>query len=200
MGKNNLNSQVTAPLGYGFNVREVTERAPLSTEHFESSEVNESRTTRLRTKSEQSSRVGTEISFQRHTSETRELGSVIGPSKPRALSVGPSAFTKEPQQHSPEPVYRAVSPGPSRLFSSLSQQPKSVTVRPLQSANAAPQPSPSVPPAHGLHGQSVLTVETFTKEQLNAIFNLAQTFRLCVQKERSLDHILRVSGAVSNAF
>jgi carbamoyl-phosphate synthase/aspartate carbamoyltransferase/dihydroorotase len=31
----------------------------------------------------------------------------------------------------------------------------------------------------------------FSKEQLNAIFNLAQTFRLCVQKERSLDHILR---------
>jgi len=31
----------------------------------------------------------------------------------------------------------------------------------------------------------------FSKEQLNAVFNLAQTFRLCVQKERSLDHILK---------
>ena len=45
---------------------------------------------------------------------------------------------------------------------------------------------------HGLNGLNILTVDMFSKEQLNAIFNLAQTFRLCVQKERSLDHILKV--------
>ena len=47
---------------------------------------------------------------------------------------------------------------------------------------------------HGLSGLNILTVDMFCKEQLNAIFNLAQTFRLCVQKERSLEHILKVSN------
>jgi carbamoyl-phosphate synthase/aspartate carbamoyltransferase/dihydroorotase len=44
---------------------------------------------------------------------------------------------------------------------------------------------------HSLTGKHVLSVDMFTKDQLNDIFNLAQTFRVYVGKERSVDHILR---------
>lgn len=44
---------------------------------------------------------------------------------------------------------------------------------------------------HGLYGKHILTVDMFTKEQLNYVFNLAQTFRVYVGKERPLDHILK---------
>ncbi|XP_074101855.1 carbamoyl-phosphate synthetase 2, aspartate transcarbamylase, and dihydroorotase rudimentary [Cotesia typhae] len=45
--------------------------------------------------------------------------------------------------------------------------------------------------SHGLAGQHILTADMFSKEQLNDIFNTAQTLRLTVMKERSLDHFLR---------
>lgn len=50
----------------------------------------------------------------------------------------------------------------------------------------APHPHP-----HHLGGKHILTVDMFNKEQLNDIFNVAQTFRMYVSKDRSLDHILR---------
>ncbi|KAL1498243.1 hypothetical protein ABEB36_009074 [Hypothenemus hampei] len=46
-------------------------------------------------------------------------------------------------------------------------------------------------PLHGLYLKHILSVDMFSKEQLNYIFNLAQTFRAYVSKERPLDHILR---------
>ncbi|KAJ8918596.1 hypothetical protein NQ315_013101 [Exocentrus adspersus] len=46
-------------------------------------------------------------------------------------------------------------------------------------------------PHHGLAHKHILSVDMFTKDQLNDIFNLAQTFRVYVTKERPLDHILR---------
>ncbi|XP_056633448.1 CAD protein [Diorhabda sublineata] len=42
-----------------------------------------------------------------------------------------------------------------------------------------------------LHNKHILSVDTFTKDQLNDIFNLAQTFRVYVGKDRPLDQILR---------
>jgi len=57
-------------------------------------------------------------------------------------------------------------------------------------------PNLYVPPmtssSHGLVGQHILSVNMFSKDQLNDIFNLAQTLRVFVQKERPLDHILKV--------
>ncbi|XP_012269304.2 CAD protein isoform X2 [Athalia rosae] len=52
-------------------------------------------------------------------------------------------------------------------------------------------PHPHLNPHHGLVGHDILTAYMFSKEQLNDIFNLAQTFRVYVQKDRPLDHILR---------
>lgn len=46
-------------------------------------------------------------------------------------------------------------------------------------------------PLHGLTGKHIIAVDMFTKDQLNDIFNLAQTFRVYVQKDRPLDHILK---------
>lgn len=46
-------------------------------------------------------------------------------------------------------------------------------------------------PLHGLYGKHILSVDMFTKDQLNDIFNLAQTFRVYVSKDRPLDHILK---------
>lgn len=44
---------------------------------------------------------------------------------------------------------------------------------------------------HGLSGKHILSVDMFSKDQLNDIFNLAQKCRACVQKDRPLDHILK---------
>lgn len=49
----------------------------------------------------------------------------------------------------------------------------------------------SLPP-HRLQGQHILSARIFSKDQLNRVFDVAQTFRHAIQKERSLDHILRV--------
>lgn len=45
--------------------------------------------------------------------------------------------------------------------------------------------------AHGLTGKHILSVDMFTKEQVNYIFNLAQQFRAYVIKDRPLTHILK---------
>ena len=49
------------------------------------------------------------------------------------------------------------------------------------------------PLSHGLFHQHILSVDMFSKEQLNEIFNLAQTLRVYVLKDRPIDHILKVS-------
>lgn len=53
-------------------------------------------------------------------------------------------------------------------------------------------PQPLTSPTHTLAHQHVLTVDMFTKDQLNELFNLAQTLRIFVLKERPIDHILKV--------
>ncbi|XP_050730695.1 CAD protein-like isoform X5 [Eriocheir sinensis] len=57
----------------------------------------------------------------------------------------------------------------------------------------SPLPTGFLVPAasHGLQGQHFLSVQNLTKEQLNHIFDLAQTFRVCINKERPLDHLLK---------
>ncbi|XP_022916076.1 multifunctional protein r [Onthophagus taurus] len=45
--------------------------------------------------------------------------------------------------------------------------------------------------SHGLTGKCILDVDMFSKDQLNDLFNLAQTFRVYVSKDRHLDHILK---------
>jgi carbamoyl-phosphate synthase / aspartate carbamoyltransferase / dihydroorotase len=47
-------------------------------------------------------------------------------------------------------------------------------------------------PPHRLQGQHILSARIFSKDQLNRIFDVAQTFRHAIQKNRTLDHILRV--------
>merc|ERR1712032_968787 len=44
---------------------------------------------------------------------------------------------------------------------------------------------------HTLDSQHILTTTMFNKEQLNTIFNLSETLRTCVKKERRIDHILK---------
>lgn len=66
----------------------------------------------------------------------------------------------------------------------------------LSRAKSDSNPNLTHPPVathHGLHNHHILTVDMFSKEQLNEIFNLAQTLRVYVLKERPLDHILKVS-------
>lgn len=46
---------------------------------------------------------------------------------------------------------------------------------------------------HGLAHNHILSVDMFSKEQLNEIFNLAQTLRVYVIKGRPLDNILKVN-------
>lgn len=53
-------------------------------------------------------------------------------------------------------------------------------------------------PTHGLAHSHILSVDMFSKDQLNEIFNLAQTLRVYVIKGRPLDNILKVSDYVIN--
>jgi hypothetical protein len=147
-----------------------------------------------------------DIHFHRHTSETRELYgqmfSELGIPKIRSLSVGPTLPTlriSHPQQTDSSSTGRPVSPASRGFDSSILSPPrqsKGISARPVSPAASQIATSnfsgSAALPHHGLQGQCILTVDMFSKEQLNAIFNLAQTFRLCVQKERSLDHILKV--------
>lgn len=55
-------------------------------------------------------------------------------------------------------------------------------------------PSPGQQTNQSLMNCHILSVDMFNKEQLNDIFNLAQTLRVFVIKQRPLDHILRVNG------
>lgn len=92
-------------------------------------------------------------------------------------------FAPEPQIQDPRLSLGAVSPIPSAIpprtrTESASYQPGEITY----SLHPAP--------AHGLTSKHILSVDMFSKEQLNDIFNLAQSFRTSVAKERPLDHIL----------
>lgn len=43
----------------------------------------------------------------------------------------------------------------------------------------------------GLVGQHVLNVSSFNKEQLHQLFNLAHNYRVSVQRDRAMDHVLK---------
>ncbi|CAG0879598.1 unnamed protein product, partial [Darwinula stevensoni] len=47
------------------------------------------------------------------------------------------------------------------------------------------------PGSHGLNGHHIISSLYFSKEQLHYLFNLAQSFMVSVQKDRSLDHVLK---------
>ncbi|XP_076265993.1 carbamoyl-phosphate synthetase 2, aspartate transcarbamylase, and dihydroorotase rudimentary isoform X2 [Rhynchophorus ferrugineus] len=70
-------------------------------------------------------------------------------------------------------------------FSNQQERPKSRTDVYIQSELAPHHHS------HGLVGKHILSVDMFHKDHLNYIFNLAQTFRVYVSKDRSLDNVLR---------
>jgi carbamoyl-phosphate synthase/aspartate carbamoyltransferase/dihydroorotase len=72
------------------------------------------------------------------------------------------------------------------------QQAGARCVSPIPFCSTARHKSDSNPNLHGLTGQHILSVDMFSKDQLNDIFDLAQTLRISVQKERPLDHILKV--------
>lgn len=211
--------QIIAQPGFGQDVRGSSDQSNFSIPHLEFSDLGDPRVTRTSISSTTSPGAGggDDVHFHRHTSETRELYgqmfSELGIPKIRSMSVGPTSTAStrvDHPHHQPlqqqQPVdsagsmsLRPTSPAPPRgldnsILSPISQ--KNLSIRPI-SPIGPNTPSSSVTYStashmHGLIGQSILTVDMFSKEQLNAIFNLAQTFRLCVQKERSLDHILKV--------
>ncbi|XP_063698921.1 multifunctional protein r [Culicoides brevitarsis] len=63
----------------------------------------------------------------------------------------------------------------------------------LDSTGAQGQPSlpVGISPARNLTGKDILSVDMFTKDMLNDVFNLAQTFKAQVVKGRPLDEVLR---------
>ncbi|OQR72659.1 CAD protein-like [Tropilaelaps mercedesae] len=62
-----------------------------------------------------------------------------------------------------------------------------------RSSLSSPAPSllHSIPISQQLRGRHVLSADMFTKEQLHAIFDLAQHYSVAVHKGRPLDHVLR---------
>lgn len=76
----------------------------------------------------------------------------------------------------------------------------SLTVRiPTETACSTGLTSPILAQSSGFHGlafQHILGVDMFNKDQLNELFNIAQSFRIDVMKQRSLDHVLKASRHV----
>ena len=193
--------------GYGQDVRELADGSSFTVQHIEFSDHGEPRVSRSSAGASGEGRDDVHH-FPRHTSETRqlygEMFSELGLPKLRSMSVGPSL----PGLRAAASEVRPVSPVPAaaaQLHAEAKEKKKGITARPVSPASASnggshhhhnghlhhPHHHPQHP--HNLAGQSVLTVDMFSKEQLNAIFNLAQTFRLCVHKERTLEHILKVT-------
>ena len=52
------------------------------------------------------------------------------------------------------------------------------------------------PVSSTLQGKHILAVKDFTREQLHHLFNLAHNYRVAVNKERQLDHILKVCSCI----
>lgn len=196
--------------GFGQDVRQSKDQSNFSIPHMEFSDLGDPRVTRASAGS-QTSPGGDDVHFHRHTTETRELYgqmfSELGIPKIRSLPVGipsqPSSASRTLAVDSGAANHRPISPVSRGLDISASilsppQTKASYPGRPSSPVGLFGTPGGSQPASsslhlmHGIAGQCILSVDMFSKEQLNAIFNLAQTFRLCVQKERSLDHILKV--------
>ncbi|XP_046400962.1 CAD protein [Ischnura elegans] len=91
--------------------------------------------------------------------------------------------TLVPSMHVPQPLLLpppVSQPNPAPAFQS-------------NTIGAYMQPGSVVPSSHssGLTGRHILTVDTFSKEQMNEVFNLAATMRANVHRDRPLDHILK---------
>lgn len=80
-------------------------------------------------------------------------------------------------------ILRPISPAPRTRCDSAGNS----TLKELVNLTTAP----NISIQHGLYGKHILSVNMFTKEQLNDIFNLAQIFKSRVAKERPIDDILR---------
>jgi carbamoyl-phosphate synthase/aspartate carbamoyltransferase/dihydroorotase len=63
-------------------------------------------------------------------------------------------------------------------------KPLSVAITPSSSVKVISSP---IALGYGLVGKHILSVETFNREQLHELFNLAHKFRLCVAKEKPID-------------
>ena len=189
--------------GYGQDVRESTDQSQFSIPHMEFSDLGDPRVTRA-TAGSQTSPGGDDVHFHGHSSEARELYgqmfSELGIPKMRSLSAAANSsqpsvsrvphLTVDSVAGRPvSPVFRGLDTS-SCIMSPPQQKTRPVSpMGPLSSSLGSGQATSFL---HGIAGQSILSVDMFSKEQLNALFNLAQSFRLCVQKERSLDHILKV--------
>lgn len=81
----------------------------------------------------------------------------------------------------------------NQSYTSISPVPTTLRQRTESFSNTAHTPEHIAHPIsmHSLFGKHILSVDMFTKEQLNDIFNLAQTYRVYVYKDRPLDHILK---------
>jgi len=83
----------------------------------------------------------------------------------------------------------------ARAYSgALSPHPRALEDRPqlpLGDGLLVPAGLPLTPSHHSLAGCHILTATMFDKEQLNTLFNLSDTLRTCVMKERRIDHILK---------
>ncbi|XP_055616059.1 CAD protein [Toxorhynchites rutilus septentrionalis] len=87
--------------------------------------------------------------------------------------------------HFGDPHMRPISPLPRIRCDSTGNYAKDVLLHP------SGPPASLTPKERNLAGKHVLTVGMFSKEQLNEIFNVAQTMRARVTKDRPLDDLLR---------
>ncbi|XP_055844101.1 CAD protein [Episyrphus balteatus] len=167
-----IDGEVLVPPGFGINVRTQYSRKSLLHQSMESLDYNQS--------SEAIDSLGKADILNRSSDyvsdlQTNEAFSKLLPDPVPKLAVHFAGDPNFLRPTSPVPRIRYDSTGNSTL-KELIQKTSSATLSPT---------------THGLLGKHILTVDMFSKEQLNDIFNLAQIFKSRVTKDRPLDDILK---------
>jgi hypothetical protein len=124
----------------------------------------------------------------RPASRTRTSTSPIPPGYPGSAQLPTPLLTPVPYENVPNGAVQIQNHTPSIL------------PLPLTSPATSTGSIPDMDVIKSLVGRNVINVGMFTRFQLHAIFNLAQAFRVAVQKERALDHVLRVSCTYLDPF
>ncbi|XP_061197574.1 CAD protein-like isoform X1 [Saccostrea echinata] len=117
------------------------------------------------------------------------------PSSPRKLTQ--SQLSDRPRPRAMEPGYAVHEPASEAVKADQDVRDQGFL---LPGSHGIPQP-PALPfYTQGVTGHHILTVKSFTKEQLHTLFNLAHQFRIAVLRDRPLDYILKGKVMASMFF
>lgn len=90
-----------------------------------------------------------------------------------------------------QPMVRSISPLPTSQRVRCDSTSNPAILKDLQHTTTGTALNTNITLSHALYGKHILSVDMFTKEQLNDIFDLAHIFKNRVSKDRTIDDILK---------